>query len=42
VLIGEAGVGKTAIAEGLAHAVVTGCLPDGSPTPNFIRNKRIY
>eukprot|EP01025_Chloroclados_australasicus_P048433 TRINITY_DN548_c0_g1_i1.p1 TRINITY_DN548_c0_g1~~TRINITY_DN548_c0_g1_i1.p1 ORF type:complete len:860 (+),score=126.08 TRINITY_DN548_c0_g1_i1:108-2687(+) len=41
VLVGDAGVGKTAIAEGLAHAIVTGALPDGSPTPNFLRNKQV-
>ena len=36
ILIGEPGVGKTAIAEGLAAAIVTGVLPDGSPLPSFL------
>lgn len=35
VLIGEPGVGKTAIAEGLAHRVVKGDVPEG------LKNKRI-
>jgi len=35
VLIGEPGVGKTAIAEGLAQRIVAGDIPDG------LRNKRI-
>lgn len=35
-LLGEAGVGKTAIAEGLAAAIARGLLPDGSPLPPFL------
>ena len=36
VLIGEPGVGKTAIVEGLAHRIVRGDIPEG------LRNKRIF
>jgi hypothetical protein len=35
------GVGKTAIAEGLAVAIVTNASLDGSPLPAFLRSKRI-
>ncbi len=35
VLIGEPGVGKTAIAEGLAHRIVTGNVPD------ILKNKKV-
>eukprot|EP00889_Picochlorum_renovo_P004718 jgi/Picre1/31748/NNA_007099.t1 len=41
ILLGDPGVGKTAIAEGLACAIVDGALPDGSPLPCFLRNKRL-
>uniref|UniRef100_A0A7S0WMJ2 Clp R domain-containing protein n=1 Tax=Chlamydomonas leiostraca TaxID=1034604 RepID=A0A7S0WMJ2_9CHLO len=41
ILLGEPGVGKTAIAEGLAHAIVNRRNPDGSPLPTFLHNKRI-
>ena len=35
VLIGEAGVGKTAIAEGLAHEITSGMVPE------LLENKRV-
>ena len=41
ILLGEPGVGKTAIAEGLACSIVRGSLPDGSPLPEFLKNKRL-
>ncbi len=36
ILVGEAGVGKTAIAEGIAHRIVDGDVPEN------LRSKRIY
>ncbi|WP_185869352.1 ATP-dependent chaperone ClpB [Blattabacterium cuenoti] len=36
VLIGEPGVGKTAIAEGLAHRIISGDIPDN------LKNKQVY
>jgi hypothetical protein len=36
-----AGVGKTAIAEGLALAIVQRAGPDGSPLPEFLHSKRV-
>ena len=41
ILLGEPGVGKTAIAEGLARAVVTRTNADGSPLPEFLIGKRV-
>lgn len=41
VLLGEAGVGKTAIAEGIAYAIVTGFGPNGSPIPEFLKDMRV-
>ena len=41
ILLGEPGVGKTAIAEGLALAVATGILPDGGELPDFLTSKRV-
>lgn len=41
ILLGEPGVGKTAIAEGLARAITLGSLPDSSPLPKFLENKRV-
>lgn len=36
-----AGVGKTAIAEGLAYAIVHNVSLEGSPLPAFLRRKRV-
>ncbi|AGW85843.1 Chaperone protein ClpB [Blattabacterium sp. (Nauphoeta cinerea)] len=36
ILIGEAGVGKTAIAEGLAHRIISGDVPDN------LKNKQVF
>jgi ATP-dependent Clp protease ATP-binding subunit ClpC len=41
ILLGEPGVGKTAVAEGLAAAIVNGRNPDGTPLPDFLRSKRV-
>lgn len=41
ILLGQPGVGKTAIAEGLAHCIVKGCTPGGQPLPSFLEGKRI-
>ncbi|KAG2487970.1 hypothetical protein HYH03_013410 [Edaphochlamys debaryana] len=41
ILLGEPGVGKTAIAEGLAAAIVSRASLDGSPLPEFLLGKRI-
>lgn len=41
VLLGEPGVGKTAIAEGLALAIVNRANPDGTPLPAFLHDKRV-
>eukprot|EP00878_Enallax_costatus_P005308 GHUV01005575.1.p1 GENE.GHUV01005575.1~~GHUV01005575.1.p1 ORF type:complete len:786 (+),score=251.59 GHUV01005575.1:565-2922(+) len=41
ILLGEPGVGKTAIAEGLAYAMVHNLSLEGQPLPTFLRNKRV-
>ena len=41
ILLGEPGVGKTAIAEGLARGIVQRALPDGSQLPEFLHGKRV-
>lgn len=41
ILLGEAGVGKTAIAEGIARAIVSGYGPDGTPIPEFLEDMRV-
>ena len=41
ILLGEPGVGKTAIAEGLANAIVTGVSTDGTPLPEWLLTKRV-
>lgn len=41
ILLGEPGVGKTAIAEGLAYAIVHKTNLDGTPLPAFLENKRV-
>lgn len=37
----HAGVGKTAIAEGLAYAIVHDLSLEGQPLPAFLRTKRV-
>lgn len=39
ILLGEPGVGKTAIAEGLALAIVNRIGADGTPLPGFLFDK---
>jgi len=41
ILLGEAGVGKTAVAEALASCIVSGSGPDGEPLPAFLRGRRV-
>eukprot|EP00798_Chlamydomonas_sp_ICE-L_P020851 gene20851-27684_t len=41
ILLGDPGVGKTAIAEGLARAIVNQMCLDGSPLPDFFAKKRV-
>ena len=41
ILLGEPGVGKTAIAEGLARSIVTRVGADGEPLPDFLVGKRV-
>ena len=40
-LLGEPGVGKTAVAEALATAIVSGLGPHGGPLPAFLTGKRV-
>ena len=41
-LLGEPGVGKTAVAEGLALAIARGRFADGTPVHPLLASKRIY
>lgn len=41
ILLGEPGVGKTAIAEGLARAIALNRSVGGAPLPPFLANKRV-
>ncbi|GBF96568.1 ATP-dependent Clp protease ATP-binding subunit [Raphidocelis subcapitata] len=41
ILLGEPGVGKTAIGEGLAYAIVHRAGSDGQPLPEFLAHKRV-
>ena len=41
-LLGEPGVGKTAIAEGLALAIVNGKGDDGTELPPFLKGGRLH
>ena len=41
ILLGEPGVGKTAVAEGLALAIVRQASMDGQPLPEFLLGKRV-
>lgn len=41
VLVSCSGVGKTAIAEGLAYAMVHNLSLEGQPLPSFLRSKRV-
>lgn len=41
ILLGEPGVGKTAVAEGLACCIVNKMHVDGTPLPSFLETKRV-
>lgn len=42
ILVGDPGVGKTAIVEGLCVAINEGTLPNGHPLPDVLKNKQVY
>lgn len=42
ILLGDPGVGKTAVAEGLALAIAQSHFQDGTPLPPLLAPKRIY